>query len=568
MAQDRSVGIDARLRPSRLDIAKLVTIGAIQALAVIGTVLLLRQLVDQLNTGVSPSAMLPLVYFFGAVGVVLAFARGAEYTFSERVGYRLVAGLRMYLFAHLLNLPARGVQRSSQGAVLLRFTGDLSTYRTWISRGLSRGIIASFTLAGSLAVLIIIDWIIALAVVGVLMLGAAGSALWGYRVRRTARAVRWRRSLLTSNVAEQIRSIGVVQAFGRTAGETNRLGAQNDDLLQALYRAASARGVLRFLSSLAGSFAIVTVLVVGVLEAARQLVTIGDVVAAIAAARFLTGPVRILGRSHEYWQAAQVSKRKLKDFLARTERSGIEDDLPPLRPRRGRIEFRGVSVPGALDDVNLVVEPGELVAIIGDNGAGKSSLLSVVARFVDPAEGQVLIDGQVLTECSLASTARNVGMVSPDLPLMRGTLRRNIGYRYAKATDELIEQVVLSCRIDEVLESIDGGMSAWVVEGGTNLPMGHRQRVMLARATLGNPRLLLLDEPTTNLDPATKEIFRRVIARYRGTVLLVTHDPVEASLADHVVVMESGRIERYLSGDQYRAEAAAERRIEAGRPKW
>ena len=177
-------------------------------------------------------------------------------------------------------------------------------------------------------------------------------------------------------------------------------------------------------------------------------------------------------------------------------------------------------------------------------------------------------DGQSLAECTFESTARNVGMMSPDLPLMRGTLRRNLTYRYGQASDDLLQQAILSCRIDELLDSVDGGLSEWVIEGGTNLATGHRQRICLARATLGNPRILLLDEPTTNLDAATKEVFRRVISRYNGTIMLVTHDPVEASLADHVVIMDSGQIARHMTGEEFRAEMTLERRMEAGRPKW
>lgn len=561
--------LDSELHPSKLDIAKLVVIGAVQAVAIVASVLILRRLVDQLNAGVPTADALRSGYLFAATGTVLAITRGVEYSVAEGVGYRLVAHLRMFLFGHLLDLPARVVQRASQGAVLLRFTGDLSTYRTWISRGLSRGIVSTFTLLGGLGVLVVIDPVIALAVVTMLLFGAAGSALWGYQVRRSTRAVRWRRSLLTSNVAEQIRSVAVVQVFGRKSGETNRLQEQNDDLLGSLYKAATARGVLRFLSSAAGTLAVGAVLIVGVLQLERQQVTIGGLVAAMTAARFLTGPVRTLGRSHEYWQAAQVSKRKLQDFLQRQTRTGEQStDLERLRPRRGKIEFCGASVAGAVENINLIVEPGELMVIMGDNGAGKSTLLSLVARSNEPTSGTVMIDDQALADCTFESTARNVGMVSPDLPLMRGTLRRNLTYRYGNASDELLERVILGCRIDEILDSMDGGLSEWIIEGGANLATGHRQRIMLARATLGNPRILLLDEPTTNLDAATKEVFRRVISRYNGTTILVTHDPVEASLADHVVLMESGRIARYLTGEEYRSELTVERRIEAGRPKW
>lgn len=556
------------LLPSRPALAILVAIGVVQGALIVCSVLLLRSLVDRLYLAPRATDALPIAYVFCVVGGLLAIVRAVEYTVAERIGYRLVASLRMVLYRHLLELPSRTVNRASQGAILLRFTGDLSTFRTWISRGLSRGIVAICTLLGALTVFVVIDWVIGLAIVTTLLFGAAGSAWWGYQVRRTTRAVRWRRSLLASNVAEQIRSVAVIQTYGRNKGETSRFGRQNDDLLGALGRAAVARGVLRFFSSASGSLAVGVVLIVGTLELDRQRVTLGGVLAAMTAARLLTSPVRTLGRSHEYWQAAQVSRRKLEDFLARPKRSGIEDGLARLRPRKGRLEFRGVSVAGGLEAVDLTIEPGNLVAIVGDNGAGKSTLLSTVARSVEPDAGEILIDDQLLAECSIASTVQNVGIVSADLPLMRGSIQRNVTYRYRDATEDLISQVVLDCRIDEVLTSIDGGLSGWLVEGGTNISLGHRQRVLLARATLGNPRILLLDEPTSNLDASSKEVFRRVISRYRGTVLLATHDPVEASLADQVVFMEAGQIARSLSGDEYRAEHRQQRRLEAGRPVW
>lgn len=562
------LGLDRQLVPSRAAVAALVIIGVAQAATVVASVLVLRLLVDRLHQGSGARAVLPLVAAFAGAGLVLAALRAIEYTLAERIGYRLVAGLRTTLHRHLLELPARAVTRSSQGAILLRFTGDLSTYRTWISRGLARGIASGCVLIGVVVAFTVIDWIIGLAVVATLMAGAAAAVLWGYQVRRTTRAVRWRRSLLASNVAEQIQRLAVVQTFGREQGEADRLARQNDDLLGALERAAGARGVLRFWTAAAGSLAVGAVLVVGVLELDRQRVTLGGVLAAMTAARLLVNPVRTLGRAYEYHQAAQVSRRKLEDFLARPRRTGWAETGERLRARRGRLEIESLSAGKVLHDIDLAIEPGELVAVVGDNGAGKSTLLAAIARQVDPSTGRIMVDGQDLASCSLKSTARNIGMVSPDLPLMRGTVWRNIAYRYRRASEEMVVRAVLDCRVDEVLGEIEGGLSGWVVEGGSNLSLGHRQRILLARATLGHPKVLLLDEPTANLDPATKEVFRRVLSRYPGTVLLVTHDPTEASLADRVVVMANGRVTRQLTGDQWRTEQADRRRVVAGRPVW
>jgi ABC-type multidrug transport system fused ATPase/permease subunit len=479
-----------------------------------------------------------------------------------------VSKIRVDLHRHLTGMSPRAVQRSSQGALLLRFTGDLSTLRTWLSRGLARGIVASITLMGGLGVLFFAHVLIGVAVLGILLVGASVSLVAGDRVRRATRAVRWRRSLLASHIAEQIHSLAVVQVFGRTAGERDRLATQNDDLVRALDRMAVTRGRLRLASSGAGSLSVCAVLMVGAYAIPRQLVTVGDVVAAMAAVRFLSGPIRVLGRVNEYWHAGQVSKRKLNDFFGRPARELADPGLERLRPRAGRIELRNVSVAGVLDDVSLTVEGGQMLAITGPNGAGKSTLLSLISRFVEPDGGEILIDDQVLAECTPQSTYRHLGIVSPDLPLMRGTVRRNLSYRYRAASDEELDRVVMSCRIDELVEELPGGLSAWLTEGGTNISVGQRQRILLGRAILGNPRLLLLDEPTTNLDPATMEIFRRVLARYRGTVMLVTHDPVEAALADHVCVMANGRIEEYMTADEYRSRAHTIRRVEAGRVRW
>ncbi len=551
---------------TRRDLVKLVIIGLIQGGSVVAFVLLIHQAIGRLSgPAVRSSDLTVTVALLIAVSIVLAVARGAEFTVAETAGYDAVGRIRVDLHRHLTAMSPRSVLRSSQGALILRFTGDLSSLRTWLSRGLARGIVNALTVTGGVVVLFFTSVLAAVAVIGVLFVGAAISLAASDRVRRATRAVRWRRSLLASNIIEQIRSLAVVQVFGRVAGERSRLATQSHDLIQADIRMVATRGRLRAISSGAGSLAVCAVVIVGVYAIPRKQATLADIVAAITAVRFLSGPIRVLGRVNEYWPAGQVSRRKLNDFFNRAIQPEDGPNMVALRPRAGQVEFRNVTVEGALHNVSLTVAGGEIVAITGPNGAGKSTLLSLLARFVEPDTGDIVIDDQLLAECTRRSTYRAMGFVSPDLPLMRGTIRRNLSYRYRDATDEQLERVVMSCRIDEIFAERPEGLGAWLTEGGTNLSAGQRQRIALGRAIFGNPRLLLLDEPTSNLDAATMELFRRVVAHYRGTVLLVTHDPAEIAIADHVCVMANGRVQEYLSAEEYRARNRSAHTIEADR---
>ena len=555
------------LRPRQ--IALLVAIGATQATTIAAFVLVMRRVFDEIGTGRGVSGLLTTILQLGAASLIVAITRGLEFSVSESFGYDKVQELRLMLYRHLTGMSPRSIQRSSRGALILRFTGDLSTVRTWVARGLSRGIISSFTVVGVLLLLFALNVRMGIAVMGVLLLGTALSLMPGQAVRRAMRAVRWRRSLLTSNIAEQVNALAVVQVFGRVAGEASRLTRQSNDLTTADKHFVRVRGHLRFIASAMSSAAVVAIVVVGAQEVAKGRTTVGVVASAITAMRFASGPLRTLGRSHEYWQAAQVSKRKLGDFLNRpSQPQDAPTELERLKVRRGEIVFRGVSAAGVLHEIDMTISGGQVLAVMGANGAGKTTLLNVIARFVEPDVGDVLIDDQRLTDCSTRSIYRHLGVVSADLPLMRGTIRRNILYRYPDASPEEVERVVLSCRLDEMVPDRVDGLTFWLTEGGANLPAGHRQRVALARALVGNPRILLLDEPTANLDEATKEVFRRAIARYSGTVLLVTHDPAEASLADHVCTMADGRIVEHITGDEYRERVRTARRANAGRPTW
>jgi ATP-binding cassette subfamily B protein len=555
-------------RLPRTTLLALVVLGVVQAAALVLLVLLLRLIVTGLET--QRADLLAIVQWILALAGVLllnALFRGVEFAVAEQMGYEHVRRLRMTMYAHLAEMAPRQLQFRSRGGLLLRFTGDLTMLRTWISRGIARGIVSLIVLIGGTAILAYLDPWIALAVLGVLVVGAALSLVAGNQLRRTTRWVRRKRTLLTSNVDEQVSSLATVQAFGRSAGEFARMARQNDSLTRTLRREARIRGLLRGIASGTAWLAMIPVLLVGAFEVSLGRSSLATVVTAATAARFLIGTVRDLGLTHDYWQRAKVSRRKIDDFLRSSSMRPDEPELEDLRPTKGRIAFADVTVPDALRGLNAVAEPGQLVAIVGPSGSGKSALLQTVARLLEPSAGTIRIDDQVLGSCSRSSARRFISLASSDVPLMRGTVRRNLTYRRPDASPAEVERIVRAWHLGEAFGRLEGGLDGWITEGGHNLSTGIRQRLVLARAFLGNPRILLLDNPTANLDAFGVEIYRRLVSRHAGTVLVASHDPDDAMFADVVWVMHGGTVVETIPGPVYQAKLARGRSLAAtGRP--
>jgi ABC-type multidrug transport system fused ATPase/permease subunit len=543
----------AALRPRSREIAAIVLLAVGQAVTLVTTLLLLRRLVDALASGdMGQQSIFGMLWALLAVVLANSALRGYESAYSEIVGYELVRRLRMVMHQHLQGMSPRQVQGRSRGALILRFTGDLSMLRTWISRGLARAIVSSIVLAAGIGVLAYLNMRLAVTILAVMAFGAAVLVLFGPKLAKQTRAVRRKRSLVSSNITEQIHTLAVVQVSGRSGGERDRLARQNDSLTKSLVDTALTRGAMQGVSSATAWLAIAAVLAIGTLEVMAGNASVGIVATAMLAVRQLGGPIRRLGLAYDYWQRAGVSRRKLVDFLESSSRPLEDPDMPGITVGKGAVSLEGVSVDGSLHGINAQSAGNSIVALIGPNGAGKSTLLGVIAGIVDPSSGRLTIDGHPAAERTLASRYRRIGMVGPDLPLMTGTVRRNLTYRRPTATAEEIERVVALCRLDDIVDQLPGGMSFWVVEGGRNLSVGQRQRVALGRALLANPAILLLDEPTVNLDAESTDVMHSVILHHRGAVFIATHDEREAALADEVWVMESGRIIETLSGDEYR----------------
>lgn len=524
--------------------ARLVSNGVLQASAAVGGVVLIQQTFDRfVSTPVSVPGASLLWFALGFLGIALGSAglRMLERVDAERLGQSYVHQLRLILYKHLSKTPARSLQKRSRGSLMLRFLGDLTALRQWISLGLARLVVAGVAVLGALLALAVISWQLALTVGLVLVSGATLSLSLGKSLQQAVREARRRRSSLAGNLGEKLASMAVVQVSGQTRREQNRIDRQSERLKVAMVSRAWIIGGLRAAMTATAAIATAAALIVGSVMVAAGQATPGMVVAAMSITGFLLPSLRDLGRVYEYWHGASVSREKLQQILG-TPTQVRGKRRAGLKTVNGRLIFKNVTVNDSLTEFSAVVEPGSVVAIVGPNGAGKSTLLSLVARLVDPERGKILLDGRDLGKIAADSLRRVVGMVSPDLPLLRGTISKNLRYRWRSAPGDELARVCHLCGVDEVLAGLPDGDGTRILEGGTNLSVGQRQRIALARAILGSPPILLLDEADANLDPKTADVLNTIIADYPGTVLLVTHRSDVAARADSVWFMEGGKL--------------------------
>jgi ATP-binding cassette subfamily B protein/subfamily B ATP-binding cassette protein MsbA len=252
--------------------------------------------------------------------------------------------------------------------------------------------------------------------------------------------------------------------------------------------------------------------------------------------------LRDLGRVHEYWYGFRVASERIRQFLELPNLIDERPDAPDLAVTQGQLEFQQVGVAGVFEGLTAIAPAGSVITIVGPNGAGKSTLLALAARLLDPDQGAVRLDGQDLAQYSLASVRRAVGMVSAELPLLKGAIARNLRYRWPDAPTEEVERVCALCGVDELLAELPEGEQTRLLEDGKNLSPGQRQRIALARALLGDPVLLLLDEVEANLDAQARAVVDRALTHYRGTVLMVTHRRDRLFQANEIWHVADGRL--------------------------
>ncbi len=524
---------------------KLIVIGFTQAALTVMTALLIRFVFDHWITH-QHNEFGQLVYFIVTALVLLAsitaLMRYGERVTAERLGQQYTYDVRLALFDQLVDIAPWTLQKRSRGGHLLRFIGDLTALRQWVSQGLAILTVALVTAVSALIALSFINAILAATVAIVLLLGAGVSLASGQQIHDRVKDTRKFRARIAANVNEKISYLPVVQVFNQTRRERSRLSRQSLRLKDAMINRAKIIGRLRGVTEASNGFATICVLFVGSFEVSQGRSTPGMVVASMSILGMLLPSFRNLGRIYEYWHSYQVALERINSFMDTPELIIDQAGATKLNVTQGKIDFHNINFNDIFNQLNGTIAGQTKLAIVGSNGTGKSTLMNMLLRLVDPDSGDIFIDDQNIKHCTLSSIRQTIGVVSPDLPLLRGSLERNLRYRYRKASADELAQVCKLCGVDKVIAELPDGINTRIIDGGMNLSFGQRQRISLARAILGNPKILLLDEADANLDHTSKKLLDQILASFSGTVIMITHNYDRVSKADYIWHLADGGI--------------------------
>ena len=549
-AADRQFTLWRLIRPFRWPLAAALVLVALDAAAQLAIPALVRTGVD---SGVSSGSLGVLLGISAvALAVVLAdWAVSAGSTWlTGRTGERLLYTLRVKTFAQLQRLGLDYYERELGGRIMTRMTTDVDALSAFLQTGLTTAVVSVLTLVGVLIALFLLDAGLALVLVTTVPVLVVATVWFRARSVPAYTEARERVSAVNARFQEDVAGVRVTQAYNRSArsNEVFRGYARSyrDVRLRAQRYIATYFPFVEFLSEVAAA----AVLAVGAARLSDGAITAGVLIAFLLYVDTFFSPVQSLSQVFDSYQQAAVGLRRLRDLLRLPTSTPNAGDARPVGPLRGEVRLDGVtfSYAGApepaLRDVSLAVAPGETLALVGETGAGKSTVVKLVARFYDPTAGAVLVDGTDLRELDLLGYRARLGVVPQEAYLFAGSVRDAIAYGRPEASDADVEAAARAVGAHEMIAGLPEGYRTLVGERGRSLSAGQRQLLALARAELVDPDVLLFDEATASLDLATEAAVTRaaeVVAR-RRTTLVVAHRLTTAARADRVAVLDGGRV--------------------------
>src|SRR4051794_9568966 len=559
--------LSAYLQGKRWLVAGMVLVATGQAAAQTGGWLLVRAAIDNGIAKGDTGYLTVIVVIYlcvGAAGWVMSaiLIRGLA-----GIGQNIVLGLRRDLFIHLTSLSLRYFSEQRAGWIIARLTSDVDALSDALSQGLPTLAANVVLLPTAIAAVFIVDW--RLGTIAFIVLPPA-LILTRWFQRRSAVAqleVRERIAAVTAHMAESVSGMAIVQAFNPQPAVQGRVDTLTIANRTANVRTQTLLSVFFPSIELLGMTSTAAVLLLGAHLYGQSQITIGTLITAIYLLQLVFQPLQELSDVYGQMQSAAAAMVKISTVLDAEPDIGDRPGAEPMPPIEGHLQLDDIRFAygdnEVLHGVSVDVPAGGCLALVGQSGGGKSTLAKLIARFYDPTHGAVRVDDTDLREVKLGSYRRQLGVVLQDPFLFSGTIADNIRFARPDATDEQVRETAAAVGVDRVAARLHGGLDHEVHEGGAGLSAGERQLISIARALLADPRILILDEATSNIDRPTEIQIEQALDRLlRGrTSVIIAHRLATVRRADEILVVDHGRIIQRGGEDELLAEDGPFRRL-------
>ncbi|MGB3329044.1 MAG: ABC transporter ATP-binding protein [Thermomicrobiales bacterium] len=542
----------------------------ILVLVVTGTDLLLPKLfqmaIDEVN-GSTGSQRLRVLNAIGGAFVLMViirfFGMWAQFYSAQWLGNKVVFDIRNKMFRHLQGLSIGYIDRRGVGAVMTRIQNDVSVIQDMFTDTVI-GIISNvLVLVGIVALMFWTNWKMALLAMLVMPIMILVMRYWQRYAKAAYRATRRTIGIVNANLAESIDGMRVVQAYTREPENMRYFRKINGDNLQASVDAAKYSSILFPTVNFLSASATALILFVGGHLVFDETLSLGQLVLFIALIDRFFAPIRDLSQQYSTMQSAMAAGERIFEVLDVEPEITDKPDAYELPPITGKVDYTHVSfgygTREILHDINLHVQPGETVAFVGETGAGKSSMVNLLMRFVDVWDGSITIDDHDIRDVTQESLRSQLGIVLQDTFLFGSTIRQNIAYARTDATRAEIEEAAREVGAHDFIMKLAQGYDTPVEERGVSLSVGQRQLISFARALLADPRILILDEATSSIDTQTEKLIQQALKRLlQGrTSFVIAHRLSTIREADKVVVMHLGEIIEMGTHDELMAQGGA-----------
>lgn len=545
-------GLAALLPYLRAHRGTLVAVGALSftgAAAALAQPLLTRTVLDRITADRPATTLVVALVALVLVGALLG---GLRDYLLQRTAEGLVLGLRRRLAGHLLRLPIAEYDRRRTGDLLSRVGADTTLLRAVVTSGLFETVTGAVMVLGAGTAMVLLDPLLFGVTLASVAVGVGFAVTVARRVRGLSRRAQERVGEMTSAVERAISAARTIRASRAEERETGTVVASATAAYDAGQRVARAQAVVGPVSAVTVQGAFLLVLAVGGARVAAGAISVGDLVAFVMFLFFLVLPLGQAVHAYTQLQSGLGALARIEEILTVPGESAGDRpgrvDVPaagaPARVEFDRVGFGYPGGPPVLHEVSFTVPAGTRTALVGPSGAGKSTLLALVERFYEAGEGAVRLDGVDVRELPRDALRARLGYVEQEAPVLAGTLRDNLLIATPGATDDRLRAVLDEVNLGHLADRTADGLDVQVGEGGVLLSGGERQRLAIARALLAGPPVLLLDEPTSNLDARNEAALRRAIdaVAVRRTLLIVAHRLSTVVDADQIVVLDGGRV--------------------------